>query len=516
MDAPFQKQGPMILDLWNELVGLAEKCAGDYPGVRTAVLAAGAANLQMPLKHLPKIPRKDHNDALRKEAAFRTLFENESTSVQHVSAVMELMDKMHDRIYEIVFVWSHGNGKSTECKKRTEGSSKRKKIAKAKDIIKPVIVAFGLLIPSSRAFMDWLPVILEGWKEGKEGTNFPALEQLRSNKGARQEVMKQEGRRKARSLNAAYRAAFTVVHNDRSDGEESDGDGSGEEDEDSDCSAAEGTPLHLDLEEASPKESKKIKELDPAYCKGFVARIVVNPLIQRLNTTAAKTSEHPILMQDIFRDMTSAWTLVNVNKLVMQIVTGMEGVNIDTAGLLGHITEEGAKANADAAEYCIQRTDIDMSEKRRELCRATAFRLGVFAMLEGAIKETNSLNDMPGVPRQMALANSKFAKKVKTELSGLKCGVIVSNYFEFQETIAELAAENKKLKAEKAASAAASEAIFGAEDEGYDEIFARKIDMTFGADATDGGRTPPLPESEGGLTDASEGSMDTNSTQGSE
>ena len=66
---------------------------------------------------------------------------------------------------------------------------------------------------------------------------------------------------------------------------------------------------------------------------------------QRLNTTAAKMSEHPILMKGIFRDMTSAWTLVNVSKLVMQIATAMEGVNIDTAGLLGHITEEGAEDN---------------------------------------------------------------------------------------------------------------------------------------------------------------------------
>ena len=213
--------------------------------------------------------------------------------------------------------------------------------------------------------------------------------------------------------------------------------------------------------------------------------------------------------------MTSAWTLVNVNKLVMQIVTGMEGGNIDTAGLLGHITEEGAEANAVAAEYCIQRTDIDMSEKRRVLCQATAFHLGVFAMLEGAIKETSSLNDMPGVPRHMALSNSKFAKKVKTDLSRLKCGEITENYFLFQETIAKLTAENKKLKAEKAASTAANTAMFGAMDESHDDIFAGNIDVAFDADITDGGRTPPLPESEGGLTDG-EGSMDTNSTQGSE
>ena len=52
-------------------------------------------------------------------------------------------------------------------------------------------------------------------------------------------------------------------------------------------------------------------------------------------------------------------------------------------------------------------------------------------------------------------------------------------------------------------------------DEVYDEIVAGKIDMAFDADTTDGGRTPSLPESEGGLTDG-EGSMDTNSTQGSE
>jgi hypothetical protein len=68
-------------------------------------------------------------------------------------------------------------------------------------------------------------------------------------------------------------------------------------------------------------------------------------------------SEHSILMQGIFRDMTSALTLVNVGKLVMQIVTGMEGGNIDTAGLLGHITEEGAEGKRNRAERPQMRGD---------------------------------------------------------------------------------------------------------------------------------------------------------------
>ena len=485
MDAPVEKQGAMIQALWNDLVGLAKTCAGDHPGVRTSVLAAGATNLVMALKAIPRVRGKDCNNATRKEAAFRALFESDSTDTKHVDAVMELIEKMQSRVNEVVFVWSHSNKKSTEGKKR-------KKNTKAKDI-KPVVVTFGFFFPSSRAFMDWKPIPECNWKEDEEGTEFAALDQLRSDKKSRLEVLKQEKQHGARSLNAAYRAAFTVVHQDREGSEEDDDQNNSEGDEDSDDSSAEGAAVVI--EEASRKESeeaspKKSRELDPIYCKGFLARIKVNPLIQRANTKAAKTSEHPVLMTDVFKAMKSALTLCDVNNLVMQIVKGLEGGNIDTAALLGHISETGAADNAGKAEFCIGRTDVDMTDRKRELCNATAFRLGAFAMVEGAIQETLEVNKMTGVPRQMALSNPTLAKKVKIQLSGLECGQITSNYFAFQELIAKLTAENKQLKAD-AATRIADQAAFSKivdrdfNDDGQDTDL---IDLLAGVETSEGSK----------------------------
>jgi hypothetical protein len=501
MDAPVDEQGARIQALWNDLVGLAKTCAGDHPGVRTSVIAAGATNLQMALKAIPRLPRKDCNNATRKEAAFRALFESDSTDTKHVDAVMELIEKMQSRVNEVVFVWSHSN------KKRTEGR-KRKKNAKAKDI-KPVVVTFGFLFPSSRAFMDWKPIPECDWKEDEEGTEFAALDQLRSDKKSRLEVLKQEKRHGARSLNAAYRAAFTVVHQDREGSEDDDDQNGSEEDEDSDDSSAEGAAVVIEeasrkeSEEASPKESR---ELDPIYCKGFLARIKVNPLIQRLNTTAAKTSERPVLMTDVFRDMKSAWTLCDVNNLVMQIVKGMEGGNIDTAGLLGHISETGAANNAGDAEFCIGRTDVDMTDRKRELHNATAFRLGAFAMVEGAIQETLEVNKMTGVPRQMALSNPKLAKKVKKQLGGLECGQITSNYFSFQEQIAKLTAENIQLKADAGARIAEEAAVSEMVDRdfGDDDQETELIEAALASEGSkeDSGQIPRSPDLELGGRDS--------------
>ena len=396
-------QGPMITKWFKDMTDEAAAYFETHPNIRQLALAAGAEMLEMPRKGHIKLKQTQTSlpEVIGAWAEFFTRPETDETNVQ---LTVELLKNLRARVDEVAFFRKGKN-----------------------------VVTFGFLIPGCSGYSGgWEAIAASAWWEKKTDFQVPSIEDLRTNPEAQMRLINNEIKDSARSMRAVYAVSLAVVSRAKSR-------------HDSESDNEEGSDDENDGPEKQPELVTENPELKLGFCKAVVSRIKKTPMLQRINSDAARSDPNSVIMANYKRHMKLSHTNCDLGALVALIAEGMEDTG--GAGLLAHFTEKDAAEKAATAEDLIKDVTFDMSERTAELRKVTAYRMGALAVLKAAVDERLDVVNLPcGVKRAMALSvsSSKLAKRVKDELKDKNCGEITSMLFSLKDNNELLVAQREE------------------------------------------------------------------------
>jgi len=403
-EAQAASQGTMITKWFKEMTDAAVAYFETYPNIRLLALAAGAETLEMPRKGHIKL-KQTQTSLPEVVEAWAEFFGRQETDETNVKLTTELMKNLRERVDEVAFFKKGKN-----------------------------VVTYGFLIPGCSGYSGgWAAIATCDWWEKNTDTHVPSLEDLRTNPEAQMRLINNEIQGSARSMRAIYAVSLAVVsraksrHDSESDNEEG------------------GTDDDNDGPEKQPELQTENPELKLGFCKAVVSRIKKTPMLQRINSDAARIDPNCVIMTNYKRHMKLSHTNCDLYALVAMVAEGMEGTG--DAGPLAHFTENDAAEKAATAELLIKDVTIDMSERTAELRKVTAFRMGALAVLKAAVDERLEVVNNPcGVKRAMAISvsSSKLAKRVKDELKGKSAREITTEFFSLKDNNKLLVAEREE------------------------------------------------------------------------
>ena len=421
-------EGEVVL-LWDALTTEAGIYLSDNPDRIPLILALGATHLKMTCPSRKMKKGETHKDD-EKIPEFLAQFSLEGGTEREQAALCDLLNKMTLRVHELAFIVKY--------------QSKRKRS-------EPVLVSFGFLMPASHAYPAgaWLAMGDEDYNEvlvNKQGTNFPSLQELKTNPMARRAVINKEKTNNARSMRAQVRISQTVIMQEASEQGSATvtppaGDGIAEGTEETTPDDNDGD---LDADNTSTAAQESPSDLEPAFCRGVLLRVEANPHLTRANSEPA---QHKPDFVEVAMDVKASMKLKSYKSNISAMTTKLcEAVQNTTGGdylnigghYLGLLTDEGSATKAVAAEAKINDLTVDMSDDEDGLCEATGYRFGALAVLQAAIDDTLSYKELTGMKRCMAVSNHGIRKKVKAMPPQLTSSEIALNYFTNEEKVAAL------------------------------------------------------------------------------